>query len=497
MNKFYITTSIVYTNAPPHIGFALELIQADVIARYHKLLREDVFFLTGTDEHGIKIARKAKELEKDPQDFVDEISNKFKELTTALNISNNDFIRTTDEKRHWPTVEKVWLELKEKGDIYKKKYKGLYCIGCEAFISEKDLLNGKCSVHQKKPEVVEEENYFFRLSKYSKEIEKIIKKDKIKIIPESRKNEILSFIRQGVKDVSCSRERKKLEWGIPVPGDDAQTIYVWFEALINYISALGFAENNERFKKFWPVDVHCIGKDILRFHSLLWPAMLLSLGLKLPKSILVHGYLTSDGQKMSKSLGNVIDPFELVEKYGTDAVRYYLLREIPSTEDGDFTYEKFEQRYNSDLASGIGNLLARVRVMAEGISFPAGGWSAVGGKEDNLKIVEPKIKETRENYKKALEEFKLNETLKAIWDLISFCDKYIEKERPWEKKENSSQVLGNLLVILDNIAELLQPFLPETSERIIKGIARDKKSGKFINKRGKLLFPRLDPVEKI
>jgi len=215
--------------------------------------------------------------------------------------------------------------------------------------------------------------------------------------------------------------------------------------------------------------------------------MLLSLGLKLPKSILVHGYLTSDGQKMSKSLGNVIDPFELVEKYGTDAVRYYLLREIPSTEDGDFTYGKFEQRYNSDLASGIGNLLARVRVMAEGIGF----------EEGNLKIVEPKIKETRKNYKKALEEFKFNETLKAIWDLISFCDKYIEKERPWEKKENSPQVLGNLLVILDNIAELLQPFIPETWERIINDVPRDMKSGKFINKRGKLLFPRHDPVEKI
>jgi len=274
---------------------------------------------------------------------------------------------------------------------------------------------------------------------------------------------------------------KKLEWGIPVPGDDAQTIYVWFEALINYISALGFAENNERFKKFWPADVHCIGKDILRFHSLLWPTILLSLGLKLPKSILVHGYLTSGGKKMSKSLGNVIDPFGLVRKYGTDAVRYFLLREIPPTEDGDFTYEKFEGRYNSDLASGIGNLLARVRVMADGIGF----------EENNLKIIEPKIKETRENYKKTLEEFKFNEALRAIWGLISFCDKYIEKEKPWEKKENSPQVLGNLLVVLDNIAELLQPFLPETSERIIKEVARDKKSGKFINKRGKLLFPRI------
>lgn len=496
MKKFYITTSIVYTNAPPHIGFALELVQADVIARYHKLLGEDIFFLTGTDEHGSKIARKAKKLGKNPQNFVDEISNKFKELTSVLNVSNNDFIRTTDEKRHWPAVEKVWLELKEKDDIYKKKYKGLYCIGCEVFISEKDLVNGKCPIHQKKPELVEEENYFFRLSKYSKEIEKIIKKDKIEIIPESRKNEILSFIRQEIEDVSCSREREKLEWGIPVPNDDAQTVYVWFEALINYISALGYAENSKKFKKYWPADVHCIGKDILRFHSLLWPAMLLSLGLELPKRILVHGYLTSGGQKMSKSLGNVIDPFELIEKYGsasspqvgTDAVRYFLLREIPSTEDGDFTYEKFEARYNSDLASGIGNLLARVRVMADNQIKNQN--AKIKTINQNSKIGE-EIQETKNKYKIALESFKFNEALRTIWGLISFCDKQIEKERPWEKKENSPQVLGNLLVILDNIAEMLKPFLPETSERIIREVARDKKSGKFINKRGKLLFPKI------
>lgn len=478
--KFYITTSIAYANAPPHIGFALELIQADVIARYRQFLSEDVFFLTGTDEYGTKIVKAAEKTGKEPKDFVDRISDKFKKLTGALDISNSDFIRTTDEIRHWPAVEKVWLKLKENGDIYKKKYKGLYCVGCEAFLQDKDLVDGKCPNHQKKPEVVEEENYFFKLSKYSKKIERIIEKDKIKIIPETRKNEILSFIRQGVEDISCSRLREKLEWGIPVPNDDTQTIYVWFEALINYISALGYAEKNNKFKKLWPADVHCIGKDILRFHSLLWPAMLLSLGLKLPKVILVHGYLTFNRQKMSKSLGNVINPFELIEKYGTDAVRYYLLREIPSTEDGDFTYEKFEGRYNSDLASGIGNLLARVRVMADGIGF----------EENNLKIVKPKIKEARENYEKSLEEFKFNESLKAIWDLISFSDKYIEKEKPWEKKENSPKVLGNLLVVLDNIAELLRPFLPKTSEKIIKEIERDKKTGKFVNKKGKPLFPR-------
>ena len=487
MKKFYITTSIVYTNDSPHIGFALESIQADVIARYHRSLDEDVVFLTGTDEHGSKIAKAAKEAGKEPKEFTDEISKKVKALKKILNLSNDDFIRTTDQKRHWPAVKKVWLKLKENNDIYKKKYKGLYCSGCEAFITKKDLSNEKCAIHQKKPETLQEENYFFRLSKYSKTIEKLIKKDEIKVIPETRKNEVLSFVKQGLEDISFSRPRKNLKWGIPVPDDSAQTIYVWGDALTNYISALGYAENSEQFQKYWPADVQCIGKDILKFHALIWPGMLLSLGLKLPKNVFVHGFISVDGQKMSKSLGNVIDPFGLVEKYGTDAVRYYLLREIPSAEDGDFSYKKFEARYNSDLASGIGNLVARVRVMADGI----GGWSAAGGKEDNLKIAGSKIKETKENYRKSLEEFKFNESLKSIWDLISFSDKYIEKEKPWEKKENSPQVLGCLLVVLDNIAGLLQPFLPETSEKIIKEIERDKKSGKFINKRGKVLFPKI------
>jgi len=487
MKKFYITTSIAYANALPHIGFALELVQADVLARYHRLLGEDVFFLTGTDEHGTKIAKAAEENKKEPKDFVNGISDKFKKLTKILNISNDDFIRTTDEKRHWPEVKDVWLKLKENGDIYKKKYKGLYCLGCEAFITEKELINGKCPIHKRKPELIEEENYFFKLSKYSEKIEKIIKKNKIKIIPETRKNEILSFIKQGVEDISCSRLRERLQWGIPVPDDNKQTIYVWFEALINYISALGYIKGSKNFKKFWPADVHCVGKDIFRFHSLLWPIMLLSLGLKLPKTIFVHGYLTSDGQKMSKSLGNVVNHFELVEKRGIDAVRYYLLRETPPTEDGDFSYEKFEQRYNSDLANGIGNLLARVRVMAENVNPKSQS-------NPNL-IPKPKLQEiidkTRKKYKKTLKEFKFNKALESIWSLVSFSDKYIEEEKPWEKKDNSPQVLDNLLVALDNIAELLKPFLPETSNRIIKEIARDQKTNKFINKRGKLLFPKI------
>jgi len=457
VKKFYITTSIPYTNAPPHIGFALEAIQADVLARYRKNLGEDVFYLTGTDEHGLKIRKAAEQVGKTPKEFADEISARFRKLTKTLNLSNDDFIRTTDEKRHWPAVKKIWLKLKENGDIYKKKYRGFYCSGCEAFITEKDLLNGKCKTHKEKPELVEEENYFFRLSKYLPKIEKKIEKNELRIIPETRKNEVLGYIKTGFGDVSFSRAKEKY-WGFTVPDDETHTIYVWGDALPNYISAIGYAKETDQFKKYWPADVHCIGKDILKFHALIWPAMLLSLGLPLPKTIFVHGFITVDGQKMSKSLGNVVDPFELVEKYGTDAVRYFLLREIPSAQDGDFTYEKFEQRYNSDLAAGVGNLVSRVITMA----------AKSNSKQIQNSKFRTKIKETKEKYKKALEEFKFNEALKVIWDLISFCDKQIEKEKPWEKKENSPQVLGNLLVTLDSIAELLQPFLPETSEKIKK-----------------------------
>ncbi|KPJ56832.1 methionyl-tRNA synthetase [Parcubacteria bacterium DG_74_2] len=478
--KFYITSSIAYTNAPPHIGFALEVIQADVLARYHRLLGEDVFFLTGTDEHGIKNFRAAKRAQKAPQEFINEIAAKFKELTKILNISNNDFIRTTDQKKHWPGVRKAWLMLKNKGDIYKKKYKGFYCVGCEAFITKKDLVGGKCSIHQKKPELIEEENYFFKLSKYSKKIEKVIKKDELKIIPNSRKNEVLSFIKTGIKDISFSRPKKHLKWGIPVPDDETQLIYVWSDALVNYISALGYAQNSSKFERFWPADIHCVGKDIIRFHAVIWPGILFSLGLTLPRIILVHGFITSSGQKMSKSLGNVVDPFELVEKYSTDAVRYFLLREIPPTKDGDFTEEKFETRYNSDLAAGIGNLVSRVVTMAAK-SNPKP--QIPNFKQTSNPKFQTKIDKIRKNYKQSLENFKFNEALIFIWELISFCDKYIEKERPWENKENQKQVISDLLLTIKEIAKLLEPFLPETSEKISKQLDELQT--------GKPLFPRI------
>ncbi len=471
--KFYITTSIAYANAAPHIGFALELIQADVIVRHQRLLGKEVFFLTGSDEHGLKIARAAEKEKKTNKEFVDIISAKFKELTGILNVSNNDFIRTTDRRRHWPTVKEAWQKLVEKGDIYKKKYKGLYCVGCEEFVKKKDLVNGKCPYHQKKPETIEEENYFFKLSKYAGKVKKEIQSDKIRIIPESRKNEVLSFISQGVEDVSCSRSREKLKWGIPVPNDKEQTIYVWFEALLNYLLP----------QKYWPADVHCLGKDIFRFHVLLWPAMLIALDLPRPKNILVHGFITVNGQKMSKSLGNVIDPFKLVEKYGVEAVRYFLLREIPSTEDGDFTYEKFEQRYNSDLANGLGNLVSRVVALCPKLKTKK---EKLKNTAKSLKL-KKEIGKTQRDCRQALEEFKFNEALAAIWQLISRCDCYIEEEKPWlfdcaRDKEKIYEIIGNLLSAINEIAKLLEPFLPETSEKILKQL-RSKKS--------QPLFPRL------
>lgn len=478
-NKFYITTSIFYVNSAPHVGSALEMVQADALARYHRQIKDNVFFLTGADEHGIKIVRTAKEQKKSVQELIDENTQKFKDLIKSLNISNDDFIRTSDEKRHWPAVKKMWQILNKNGDIYKGEYSGLYCVGCEAYLGQRDLVDGKCPFHQKEPEVIKEDNYFFKLSKYAPKIKEIIESGELAIISEKRKNEVLGLIKQGVKDISISRPKESLLWGVPAPDDDSQICYVWFEALINYISALGYAGDEKRIK-YWPADIHCIGKDILRFHTLLWPAMLLSAELPLPKKVFVHGYLTSKGQKMSKSIGNVIDPFDVVKKYGSEATRYFLLREFSSTEDGDFSFERFEERYNSDLANGLGNLVSRVLTLAEKSGIES---------ESEIKneALIKQIKLTQENYKKALEDIKFNEALEAIWKLISTCDEYIEENKPWELQKSDEkkfkEVISDLLISIKEITNLLKPFMPETSEKILEQIKQ--------NKKGETLFPRL------
>ncbi len=468
MNKFYVTTSIAYANAKPHIGFALESVQADVLARLHRQKGEKTFFLTGTDEHGAKIYRTAQEAHKDIQVFCEEISQQFRDLKKILNLSTDSFIRTTDEK-HLKAAQAIW-RLCEK-DIYKKKYKGYYCVGCENFLKEKDLINGQCPNHQKAPELVEEENYFFKLSTYQDKLLKFYEQNPEFIVPEKRFNEIKSLIKEGLEDISISRFKDKLPWGVPVPDDDSQVIYVWFDALTNYLSALGWPEKTEKFKTFWPCDVHVIGKDINRFHTTLWPAMLMSAGIELPKQVLVHGFINVEGQKMSKSLGNVIDPVELVKKYGTDPVRYYLLHEIPATEDGDFSQAKFIERYNKDLGNDLGNLLNRVltmmnRYQVKPVEFKKQYTGLAEMKEDypHLFFFE------NPNYDKYLKEFRFDLALGEVFKLIAESNQTVDKEKPWKLAKNDPKklalVLQNLYSRLSVTACLLAPFLPETAEKI-------------------------------
>jgi methionyl-tRNA synthetase len=465
--KFYITTAIDYTNNKPHLGHALEKVQADVLARYYrlKLGQDKVWFLTGTDEHGAKIARAAEAAGKNPQEFVDELVGKFQDLKQALNLSFDQFIRTTDEKIHYPGVQKIWNKLLENGDLEKRTYKGLYCVGHEAFVTEKDLVEGKCSDHGKEPEVVEEENWFFKLSKYTGQIKEKIESGKFQILPETRKNEILALLGRGLEDVSFSRPRKDLEWGIQVPNDAEQTIYVWADALTNYISAVGYGRNDD-YEKWWPADAQVIGKDISRFHAAIWPGMLLSAGLPLPKKLLVHGFITVDGQKMSKTLGNVIDPVEIAEKYGADALRYYLLKEIPSGEDGDFSQNKFEALYNGDLANGLGNFISRVKKLAENEGVKSGDSKGFGTQVEKLKS----------EIDRNLENFKINEALQKIWELISEGDKFMNDKEPWKTKDK--EIIAELLYLANQIVEIIEPFLP--------GTAATAKIGD-----GKPLFPRI------
>lgn len=484
MKKFYITTTLPYVNADPHIGFALEIIQADVIARHYRKLGYDVFFNTGTDEHGLKIFRRAKENNMEPQAYCDIYAEKFKDLKGALNLSYNSFIRTTDPG-HIKAARRFWELCEENGDIYKKKYKTKYCVGCELEKTDSELVNGRCPIHPNlELEIIEEENYFFRFSKYQKKLEDFYKKNPKFVIPPSRYNEIKEFTSRGLEDFSVSRLKEKMPWGIPVPRDEGHVMFVWFDALINYISSLGWPGSGN-FEIFWP-GLQVAGKDNLRQQSSIWQAMLMSAGISASKQIFIHGFITSGGKKISKSLGNAINPIELSDKYGIDAVRYYLLREIPSVEDGDFTYEKFENRYNSDLASGIGNLASRVRVMAEKISKDKGLKNKITNKN-----IKREIGQAEKNYEKALTEFKFNEALKAVWELISGCDKFITDEKPWEGKENSGKAISDLVLALKKIADFISPFLPGTSEKIIKEFEISD-SGDFKNKRGEAMFPRLE-----
>nr|NQU93378.1 methionine--tRNA ligase [Bacteroidota bacterium] len=502
MSKFYITNAIPYVNAKPHLGHALELVQTDTIARYHRsVLEDETFFLFGTDENALKNVQSAEEAGEDVKSFVDRHVQIFRDLTKKLNISNDDFIRTT-EQRNIDGTQKLWKACDANGDIYTKNYKGLYCVPCEAFYTEKDLVNGLCPEHKKKPEIVEEENYFFKLSKYQDQLLKLIESDELKITPETKKNEVTKFIKSGLEDISISRSRERAKnWGISVPGDDNQIIYVWIDALSNYINALDYGTNGSKFKKWWETDksykIHAIGKGIARFHAIYWPAMLLSAGVKIPNEILIHGYITIEGEKISKTLGNVIDPLEPIGKYGLDPVRYYLLRDIPSTGDGDFSYSRLEKRYTGDLANNLGNLVSRVAKLID---------SKLTKKLDYRnkfasKRVLNEIEKTQTVYHRKIAQFKLNEALSAIWMLLTFPNGYIDQKKPWKTIDDDPneflRTITSITRLIIEVSYLLEPFIPETAEKIQKIFNLKDKikkwEGTSIIVGGiKPLFPRLE-----
>lgn len=491
--KFYITTSIMYANADPHLGFAMELIQADVLARHHRLKGDDTFFLTGIDEHGKKVFEAAQKAGIKPKKIVDEKSKKLKELADKLNISNDFFIRTTDKKLHWPAVKKLWEILEKKGDIYKKEYQGLYCVGCEAFKISRELADGKCPIHLKEPEVVKEENYFFKISKYLPKVQKLLEKNKIKIYPESRKLESVNMIKDGMDDISVSRPTSQVSWGIPVPGDKSQSIYVWIDALPNYISAIDYAKNGAKLKKYWPADTHLIGKDILKFHTIIWPAVLLSAGLDLPKNVLVHGFITHNGHKMSKSLGNVVDPFVLIEKYGQDAFRYYFLSEASMFADIDFTEGKFAAKYNSDLASGLGNLANRILNIAKKNESLLKNL-VIDYDKNSLKGVHKKV---WKDYLRHIENYELNGALGTIWQFITYNNQLVEAEKLWELPKTDAEKFRKCIAeFIENIVFIgwmLQPFLPETSDKIFL-LLNLKKNNKQSWRKQKIKIGEIKPL---
>lgn len=475
---FYLTTTLPYVNADPHIGFALELVQADIQARYHALLGDDVFFNTGTDEHGLKIYRKAQEERKEPQSYTDECAAKFRLLKEKLNLYPGlHFIRTTDP-HHKAAAQEFWRRCAKNGDIEKKFYKTKYCVGCELEKTDSELVDGKCPTHPNMQiEVREEENYFFKFSKYAKPLLAMYRERPDFVVPDFRFHEIQKFVEAGLEDFSISRLKEKMPWGVPVPGDDAHVMYVWFDALINYISTLGWPEDTANFEKYWgtkggPNGIQVAGKDQIRQQAAMWQAMLMSAGLPPSKQIVIHGFITVGGQKMSKSLGNVIDPLALVEEYGADTVRYYLARHTHPFEDSDFTMERFKESYNADLVNGLGNLVARVTKLAE---------SHLRKPVD----VSGRVEMMPEQY---LKRYAISEAVEEIWRLLANIDLHITTTEPYKKiKENPTQALADIELAVKSLwkaSKWMESFIPDTSQRIQEAIKENKKPASLFPRKG-------------
>lgn len=462
---FYLTTTLPYVNGKPHIGFAMEVIRADIVSRFKRMLGFDVFFNTGTDEHGIKIFRKAEELGLTPQEYVDQMAEPFEEIKDTLNISYDRFIRTTD-KDHEEAAQKFWKICEDNGYIYKKKYSGLYCEGCEMFLKEKDLVEGKCVNHpDRELSEIEEENYFFKYSAFTDELLKLYENSDF-VIPDFRLNEIRNQVKNGLEDFSISRVKEKMPWGVAIPGDDSQVMYVWFDALVNYISTLGWPDS-DTFKKYWEngTPVQYCGKDNLQHQSARWQAMLNAAGVSFSKNIIVNGFINIDGQKISKSSGATVDPIELADKYGIDSVRYFMAREISPFEDSDFTYERFEDAHNANLANGIGNLTNRIMKMA-------------GDNIEQIELDEEEV-ELDEEYLNAFAEFNLSKVGDVIWKKIGEADAKIAETKPFslikEDEEAAKKILKELVEELFVIAVYLKPYLPQTAEKVLEAIAKHEK----------------------
>lgn len=476
-DEFYITTPIYYVNDKPHIGHAYSTIVADTLARWREARGEHVVFSTGVDENSQKTVDAAKKNDEEIHAYVDRLADVWATTWSKLGISNTDFIRTTEE-RHIEVVKDIWGRMEAAGDIYKGEYQGLYCKGHEAFMKEDELTpDGLCPDHKVAPELVTEENYFFRLSNYQQKLLDFYETHDEFVAPAHRFNEVRAFVENGLEDISFSREKK--EWGIPVPNDPNQVIYVWADALVNYISVVGVEGWEEH-----PADVHAVGKDILRFHAVIWPAMLMSAGLPLPGQVIANGFFTINGTKISKSLGNAIDPLELTARYGNDGLRYFLLREISYGEDGDFSEEKMKERYNADLANGLGNFAARVLTLAEKETLSTSGAVLDGDFDITIETMKRLV------YAK-LKEYKFPEALGAIWATISFGDRYVNDRKVWEIKDGATRAVAlfNLVSLLNAVATELVPFLPETSRKIKAAIVHE--DGALKTKKPEILFPRI------